>query len=83
MATILEMRMGIGEAAATVTEAAQPTPLDMLSPEVLLLLAKVVEYSEETAVPLNECLSEALEDWLHCAAEPRLEAYRKKSLPSP
>jgi len=43
------------------------------------LMKKIQAYARQTETPVSECVSEALEVWWECMAEPRLEAFRRAS----
>lgn len=45
------------------------------------MLKRVRGYSEETGIPVQTCLNEALEEWIVCCMETRLETLR--SAPKP
>ena len=40
------------------------------------LVKRIRAYSDETGIPYQECINEALEEWVECCMEPRLEALR-------
>jgi len=42
------------------------------------LLERLRGYSETTGVAEENCINEALADWLECVAEPTLDAFRSR-----
>lgn len=41
------------------------------------LMKQIRAYSEETGTPIEDCINEALEEWVECCMYSRLEEFRK------
>lgn len=46
------------------------------------LMKQICAYSQETGVPIDDCVNEALEEWVECCMTSRLEEFRKQPAPA-